>query len=1090
MHAVFALSANALSFMTRLKYIYKIFLCTAILCGFVLPDIAQAFPIPSEMEAPKKRKRKSKKKKRRNNRNRRSTKKAVALPPEVVSYDSLTLLVNDVIMRALPENVNPGGLRVNSVKTDSRWNTAQVKLNESFTYLPITRELIEAMRDTIITNLPDSLRDYKITLHAGNHQLAYYVNQIDKLPIERRRNPSFVKAAHPYATPTKGLDNDIVALWHSHGRYFKPGSGAWTWQRPFLFETAEDLFTMSFILPYVVPMLENAGAYVMLPRERDTNRNEVIVDNDLNPGGNIFSQPFYKEESGLNKWQTGAGEGFIYDLHEFRDTENPFEVGTYREVTTVRNPKDASAAAWYADMPADGEYAVYVSYKSLPNSTTDAHYAVNYSGGTREFIVNQQMGGGTWIYLGTFPFKKGYSDSRPIVTLTNLSANHAAILTADAVKIGGGMGNIARSNRRSDVFYEPSTPQQSEAEQETGEEEEEEEESEEEEETINEEESEKLEQAAPVFRTSGMPRFVEGARYWLQWAGAPESVYSPYHGSDDYKDDYTSRGEWVNWLLGGSPALPSREGLKIPVDVAMALHSDAGKRSDDSFVGTLGIYFTNDGACYSDGTPRINSRMLADLIMRQITADIRQKHEPAWTRRAMWDKSYVEARVPEIPTCLIELLSHQNFADMQYGLDPEFKHTVGRAIYKGIGRFLAERKGREFVAQPLAIKDFMITRKSGATYRLAWQPTPDPLENTAMPQSYVVFERNQGDLGFHKIGETAKEYFDVKVTDNEIHSFRIVAVNEGGMSFPSETLAIRHVASDKYPVLIVNGFTRISAPGHFSSNGRAGFDSELDFGVPYMKDISFTGYQMEFNRNAGERFGRSASNYAAQVIAGNTFDYTALHGEGVATAGKGFVSCSVGAVIRGAVKLGDYRVVDLILGKQKATVQGRGSSGIKHRAFPTSLQKEIEMYLQRGGRLLVSGEYVASDLYGTHSSDNDSIFASGVLGIAAPDSIARTRSGRMISTGYSDDLAEGSYDFSSNLNEQRYIVENPDNLVAANPSESNEVFAFPDNNGVAALRMKGRNNSRKIIMSIPIESIIDDYSRNAMIRTMIKWLTD
>jgi len=117
----------------------------------------------------------------------------------------------------------------------------------------------------------------------------------------------------------------------------------------------------------------------------------------------------------------------------------------------------------------------------------------------------------------------------------------------------------------------------------------------------------------------------------------PESIYSPYRGTDDYKDDYTSRGHWVNYLAGGSRVLPNMEGLKIPIDVAMALHSDAGKRADDTFVGTLGIYYTNNGDSYIDGTPRSNSRTLTDMLMRQITGDIRQTWEPNWTRRGMLD---------------------------------------------------------------------------------------------------------------------------------------------------------------------------------------------------------------------------------------------------------------------------------------------------------------------------------------------------------------------------------------------------------------------------------------------------------------------
>lgn len=33
-------------------------------------------------------------------------------------------------------------------------------------------------------------------------------------------------------------------------------------------------------MPYLMPMLENAGAYVMSPRERDTRRAELIVDSN------------------------------------------------------------------------------------------------------------------------------------------------------------------------------------------------------------------------------------------------------------------------------------------------------------------------------------------------------------------------------------------------------------------------------------------------------------------------------------------------------------------------------------------------------------------------------------------------------------------------------------------------------------------------------------------------------------------------------------------------------------------------------------------------------------------------------------------
>ena len=60
----------------------------------------------------------------------------------------------------------------------------------------------------------------------------------------------------------------------------------------------------------------------------------------------------------------------------------------------------------------------------------------------------------------------------------------------------------------------------------------------------------------------------------------------------------------------------------------------------------------------------------------------------------MWDRQYSEAWRPNVPVMLLELLSHQNLADMRFGLDPRFRFDVSRAIYKGMLRFQAFREGR------------------------------------------------------------------------------------------------------------------------------------------------------------------------------------------------------------------------------------------------------------------------------------------------------------------------------------------------------------------------------------------------------------
>ena len=55
-------------------------------------------------------------------------------------------------------------------------------------------------------------------------------------------------------------------------------------------EPLKTLFTQTIVVPYLIPMLEKAGANVFTPRERDWQCNEVIVDND-----DKYKYPYYVE---------------------------------------------------------------------------------------------------------------------------------------------------------------------------------------------------------------------------------------------------------------------------------------------------------------------------------------------------------------------------------------------------------------------------------------------------------------------------------------------------------------------------------------------------------------------------------------------------------------------------------------------------------------------------------------------------------------------------------------------------------------------------------------------------------------------------
>ena len=91
---------------------------------------------------------------------------------------------------------------------------------------------------------------------------------------------------------------------------------------------------------------------------------------------------------------------------------------------------------------------------------------------------------------------------------------------------------------------------------------------------------------------------------------------------------------------------------------------------------------------------------------------------------------------------ILELLSHQNFADLKLGHDPRFKFTVGRSVYKSILKYLSTMHGTDYVVQPLPVNNFAIhsgSRKN--TFQLTWQAVDDPLEPTAKAQQYIVYTR-------------------------------------------------------------------------------------------------------------------------------------------------------------------------------------------------------------------------------------------------------------------------------------------------------------------------------------------------------------
>lgn len=812
---------------------------------------------------------------------------------------------------------------------------------------------------------------------------------------------------------SNGLANRHIAVWASHGRYYDIEKSKWRWQRPILFSTTEDLFTPTIVVPYLLPMLQNAGAVVFTPRERDWQINEVIVDNDSPNGG-------YHEINGKKKWEDCSKRGFAFHEGNYQDGENPFKAGTARKAKARKRNSKLSSIVYQPTFKEAGQYAVYVSYQTHKKSIDDAEYIVFHKGEETHFKVNQKMGGGTWVYLGTFNFDAGSSMLNSVV-LTNHSSHHG-IVTADAVRFGGGMGNIEREGK-----------------------------------------------------TSGLPRCLEGARYYAQWAGAPWEIVSKSNGKNDYKDDINVRSLMTNWLAAGSSYIPG-EGEKVPIDLSLAIHSDAGTAPKGNYVGSLGICTTQEGDKYiGKNLARSVSKTLAEEMIYNIKKDIDQSLHINWNTRYIYDRNYSETRLPKVPSMILETLSHQNFNDMRLGQDPNFKFIIARSIYKTILRYEAMMHNTSYTVQPLTPSLFRIKFINKKKVRLQWNIVKDPCEPTSTPTSYNIYTAvGKGD--FNNGINIKNTYYDVELQPYKIYHFRITACNSGGESFPTEVLSTYYNPNADKTILIINGFNRLSSPAVIDSIDAQGFDIKADPGVTYGKTIGWSGQQTVFNTKYLGQEGANALGFGGEelvgnIIAGNDFDYVRTHAEAIASVGKyNIVSCSKRAVEKDRVRLINYDAIDFALGLEKDD----GYSLLYYKTFTPEMQHQISNYLQHNGRIFVNGAYISSDM----KTEEEKSWLSHNLKITFAGSNLNNSSSLINGFGK-------KFDIYRTINAYHYGAYSPDNIMPAN-NQSKPFMMYADGN-YAAVAYKG-NDYRTFIMAFPLDCIKDATIRNQIMKEILTYL--
>ena len=812
---------------------------------------------------------------------------------------------------------------------------------------------------------------------------------------------------------TNGLQNRHFSVWASHGRYYDNNKNVWKWQRPNMFCTNEDLFTQTIVVPYLIPMLEKAGAVVFTPRERDWQKNEFIVDND---DKNL--RPYYTEISISQDWKDAGMRGFAAGGSRYDDTTNPFHEGSTRMAKA--SAEKGCEISYQPRFTQSGEYAVYVSYPTHKKSVPDAQYIVWHKGRRTVFNVNQRMGGGTWVYLGTFSFDAGCSSDNRVV-LTNVS-KYDGVVTADAVRFGGGMGLISRKGQ-----------------------------------------------------TSGLPKCLEGARYYAQWAGAPKSVYYAKDGKDDYKEDIYARPYMTNWLAGGSCFAPGEDGLNVPIELALAIHSDAGFAKDySSIIGTLSICTTNTGnGLLASGLSRFNSKKLASFLLDGIYNDISRTYGK-WNKRKLYDRNYAETRCPIVPSAIVETMSHQNFPDMTKGQDPNFRFTLARSIYKSILRFNSVMHDKTYVVTPLTPVNFCADFVAGDTVMLSWEPQPDPSETTAVATSYILHTA-VGDYDFDNGIRVNGNACKIKLLPNTLYNFKVSAVNDGGESFTSETISAVYNPAATKTVMIVNGFQRLSAPAVIDNGSTQGFDIDADPGVCFGKTMGLGGRQICFDKSklgieGPGGLGYSGSEFEGRIIRGNEFNYIPVHAKAIMSANAyNIVSCSKYALGKNIADLDRYDCIDLILGLEK----NDGHSLKYYKTFTPEMQAMLTEYSRRGGNLIVSGAYVGSDMTG----DDEREFLDKVLHATYSASVRLQADNTISGMGT-------SFNIYTTLNEMHYAATSIDHISPVAPA----FCALTDATGHSVCVAYNGERNRTFTMGFPFECITSEQKRASIMTGILNFI--
>lgn len=482
---------------------------------------------------------------------------------------------------------------------------------------------------------------------------------------------------------------------------------------------------------------------------------------------------------------------------------------------------------------------------------------------------------------------------------------------------------------------------------------------------------------------------------------------------------------------------------------------------------------------------------MRDNLVTDLTAQFGE-----FGKRYLWDRNYSETRLPEVPSAILEMLSHQNFPDMRIAQDPLGKFYIARSIYKTILRFVNSNHGTRYVVQPLAPQNFSVTQNQGVAL-LSWTAQLDKTEPSARPTSYIIYKA-EGQGGFDNGTIVNTTRCQMLLEPGKLYHFKVAAVNAGGESFTTETLSVLYNPAASKSVLIVNNFHRLASPQVVDDEEKQGFDLNQDPGVSYGLTAGWSGKQQVFDRSrmgneTSFGLGFSGNEMIGKFVAGNDFNYVQAHATSIAASGKyNISSCSSEVITSGRVQMKNYQAVDLINGLERHD----GYTHTFFKSFTPALQNSIRQYASQGGRILISGSYTGSDM----QTEEEQAFLSDILKLSyePTGSTAITRDinpedstvTERDSIVYTSPNVKGlglQFSYYNELNAQHYAATHPEILK---PVGNYAFTAMQYDTGTSAAVAYKSTTYRSFVMGFPLECIIDERTRTSVLLGILKFLTD